>query len=561
MTRAGGRSALALVLLALGGCASPGAVVRLVRDPAARAVRAQVDGGVVEGVAAPGGRAWLGLAYAEPPVGPLRWRAPRGPLPWAGVRKAVRPGGDCVQNLSPGALLGRPGGLFVRGREDCLVLNVYAPPDAVEGAGLPVMVWLHGGGYAAGTAANYDPSRLATRRGVVMVTLNYRLGAFGFLAHPALSAEDPAAGSGDYALLDQQAALRWVRDNVAAFGGDPSRVTLWGQSAGGFSACHQLHAPGARGLFARVIVESGACTGRGDNLPLARAEAAGRRFARDLGCPRDGAAAAACLRRAPAGRVARVVSHRPGVLGPNSWGAVAGGPVLPRPAADAFAAGEFAPVPVLMGTNADEGRLFAYLLRLTGRLGSAKSYRAVLAAAYGADAPLVEARYPVAAYGSPALAYARAVTDGAFRCPLARAAPLLAARAPVWTYVFADRRAPSVLPRLPGFPPLGAYHGAEIAYVFQRPWILADPRRLDAAGRRLSDDMQARWAAFARTGAPDAPGLDRWLRWPASHLFAPAGATPAAAPPDADTCALWTRLEADGSASGGPVPPVTPPRA
>ena len=168
------------------------------------------------------------------------------------MRSATRLGGDCVQNLSPRSLLGRPGGLFVRGREDCLILNVYAPSNAVAGQGWPVMVWLHGGGFSAGTAGNYDPSLLAQKQGMVVVTLNYRLGALGFLALSGLRAEDPAAGTGDYGLLDQHAALRWVRDNITAFGGDPRRVTLWASRSSSMcrrrwptSACRRCSSPDA----------------------------------------------------------------------------------------------------------------------------------------------------------------------------------------------------------------------------------------------------------------------------------------------------------------------------
>ena len=522
-----GRMAGLTALLALSACATPGGVPRLVHAPEAQPALVEVTGGRVRGVAADGGKAWLGLPYAHAPVGPLRWRAPQPASPWVGVRSATRLGGDCVQNLSPRSLLGRPGGLFVRGREDCLVLNVYAPSNAVAGQGWPVMVWLHGGGFSAGTAGNYDPSLLAQKQGMVVVTLNYRLGALGFLALSGLRAEHPVAGTGDYGLLDQQAALRWVRDNITAFGGAPRRVTLWGESAGGFSVCQQLAAPGAAGPFARTIIESGACTAPALNAPMQLAKAAGALTARDLGCA-DPAAAPACLRRLPAHRLAQAVSHRRGALGSNSSGPVVGGPTLPLPAAEAFQRGRFAHVPVLMGTNRNEGRLFAYLQQLTGRLWTVGGYRQLLRAEYGDRAPEVEARYPAALYGAPAAAWVALVTDEDFACPTAETARLLAPQVPVRLYLLDDTQAPSQLPHLPFFPRLGAYHASEIAYVLQRPWNLADPSRFDAGQRRLSRAMQDAWGRFARTGELDGSDQPDWPQPPFSRRLAPTTSEPEA---------------------------------
>jgi para-nitrobenzyl esterase len=484
-------------------------VARLVGDPAARPAPVRIADGELVGAASPFGKAWLGVPYAAPPVGALRWRAPQPVVAWTTPRPSLRTGHDCVQNLSPTALQGRPGGWFVHGSEDCLVLNVYSPSNATAGQGWPVMVWLHGGGFVAGTSANYDPSLLAQKQGVIVVTLNYRLGAFGFLAHPALSAEDPAVGSGDYALLDQQAALRWVATNIAAFGGDPKRVTLFGQSAGGFSVCHQLTAPGATGLFAGAIIESGACTASDLNVPMAQAQAAGLRTAQDLGCE-DPATAPACLRAASAGRVARAVSHRPGALGVSAWAAAVGGPVLPLSMPQAFASGRFAHLPVLMGVTHDEGRLFAVLQKASGHLWSDRSYAAVIRQAYGDRADAVLAAYPAA--GAPDQAYARVITDQAFACPEQALARWLAPQAPTHLYAFDDPAPPYAFPNPPGFPSLGAYHASEIVYLLQRPWIVADPARFSPAQWRLSEQMQTAWADFARTGDPNGPGAPAWPR-------------------------------------------------
>ncbi|MHB8287341.1 MAG: carboxylesterase/lipase family protein [Caulobacteraceae bacterium] len=537
-------AALVWAGLNLSACVSPGGVAQIVGDRAARPAHVRIADGELIGAAAPRGKAWLGVPYAAPPVGPLRWRAPQPVAAWTTPRLSLRTGHDCTQNLSPRALEGRPGGWFVHGSEDCLVLNVYAPSNATAGQGWPVMVWLHGGGFVAGTAANYDPSLLAQKQGVIVVTLNYRLGALGFLAHPALSGEDPQAGSGDYALLDQQAALRWVAANIAAFGGDPRRVTLFGQSAGAFSVCHQMTAPGAAGLFSGAIIESGACTSPDLNVPVAQAEAAGRLTAADLGCV-DDATALACLRAVPAKRVMRAVSHRPGALGVNSWAAAIGGPVLPLSMPQAFATGRFAHMPVLMGVAHDEGRLFAVMQKAAGRLWSDSSYDAVIRQAYGGQGETVLAAYPAPADGGPAMAYASVITDQAFACPTTELAGWLESQVPTHLYAFDDPAPPYAFPTPPGFPDLGAYHASEIVYILQRPWIVADPARFTPAQWALSDQMQSAWGAFARTGDPNGPGAPAWPR------ATEASPVVLSLSPDAirtetslgeHHCALWTRL-------------------
>ena len=530
--------------LSLSACVSPGGVAQIVRDPAAQPAPVRIADGELIGAASKRGKAWLGVPYAAPPVGPLRWRAPQPVAAWSAPRPSVRTGHDCVQNLSPRSLEGKPGGWFVHGSEDCLVLNVYAPSNAVAGQGWPIMVWLHGGGFVAGTSANYDPSLLAQKQGVIVVTLNYRLGALGFLAHPALSAEDPQAGSGDYALLDQEAALRWVAANISAFGGDPKRVTLFGQSAGGFSVCHQMTSPAAAGLFTAAIIESGACTSPDLNVPLTQAEAAGKRTAGDLGCT-DAATTLACLRALPAGRVMRAVSHRAGALGVNGWGAVVGGPVLPLSMPQAFASGRFAHMPVLMGTAHDEGRLFAVMQKAAGRLWSDPSYRGVIRQAYGEEGDVILADYPARSDGGPATAYADVITDQAFACPTTTLAGWLAPQVPTYLYAFDDPAPPYAFPNPPGFPSLGAYHASEIVYILQRPWIVADPARFSPAQRALSDQMQAAWGAFARTGDPNAPGSSIWPRATAASpvvlSFSP-DAIHTETGLGEHHCALWTRL-------------------
>src|SRR5690606_22015473 len=246
-----------------------------------------------------------GVPYAAPPLGPLRFAPPAAPEPWTEVRDASQVGSICLQPTGAGA-------------EDCLTLNVYRPAQRDPSAALPVMVWIHGGSFVIGAGSGYDPRRLVEENGIVVVTLNYRLGVLGFMAHPALTAESPEGLSGDYGLMDQQAALRWVRDNIAAFGGDPAQVTIQGQSAGGASVCAQLASPPAAGLFARAVIQSASCA----SAPLALAEAQGTALASALGCG-DAASVAECLRALPANALAAAAT---GAL----FGPIVGGEFLPE---------------------------------------------------------------------------------------------------------------------------------------------------------------------------------------------------------------------------------------
>ena len=495
---------------ALGGCdLEPGRVDGIVHADDVQPRRVETASGPVLGAAASAGQAFLGIPYAAAPVGPLRWRAPQPPSPWTEPRDATRLGPSCLQNLALSAQVGGHGGGPTLGQEDCLTLNVYAPPDAAAGADRPVMVWLHGGAFVLGTSGQYDPSALARREGVIVVTVNYRLGALGFLAHPALRGEP---GEGAFALLDQRAALAWVRRDIAAFGGDPRRVTLFGQSAGAWSACYQMASPGSAGLFSRVVLQSGACVIPETSVTADVAEAGGSRMAGELGC--TGPDALACLRALPAEDVVEAAPERPGVTGPNSWAPVAGADVLPLSPRAAFAAGRFARVPVIDGTDRDEGRLFSYLRGLRADLLTEASYEAEILRLFGARASAILADYPASAFDSPKAAYAAVLTDGYFACAALDFDRIVGARAPVYAYEFDDPDAPFALPTLPFSGGLGSYHTSEIAYVFGRPWALADPSRFDDAQARLSATMQDLWGSFARDGRPE--GASAWTRFGAS---------------------------------------------
>jgi len=472
---------LALALL-LSACAThPGKVpsVRFASD--AERVLATTNDGVVRGVEGAGVRAFLGVPFAAPPTGDLRWRAPQPVRGWSGVRGATRTGSDCTQALGRKAILGGGGGLVV-GSEDCLYLNVYAPAGQTAAA-RPVMVYLHGGAFTIGSGANYDPSRLAAEQDRVVVTVNFRLGALGWLAHPGFATDGEGVG-GNWGLMDQQAALRWVQANISAFGGDPDDVTLFAESSGAWSACYLMASPGSRGLYSRVILQSGPCLEPSSLNAAADAAKAGPAFAASVGCDD-----VACLRAAPARRIARAASTRSGINGPGSWGPVFGDAMVPVSPATAFATGDFVRTPVIVGTNTDEGRLFAVEVRDMDR------YNKETVWLYGADGERALQRYPVGPEG-PAVAIAQSFTDSRFACPSDALRRVLSRHAPTYGYEFADRAAPFLLPDWITGLDMGAYHASELAYVFGTSWLFADTGRWTPEQRALSERMMGLWVGF-----------------------------------------------------------------
>jgi para-nitrobenzyl esterase len=467
------------------------------------------DDGAVRGVAGSGGYAFLGLPYAAPPTGDLRWRPPAPPAEWHGVRDATQFAPSCPQPVPNPSL--PPGPLS----EDCLYLNVNTPAlpggdgdnrlrrSSGEGGdgGLPVIVWIHGGGLTKDAGRNYDPAKLAAD-GIVAVTINYRLGALGFLAHPALASR-PGGPAGNYGLMDQQAALRWVHDNIARFGGNPDNVTIAGESAGGLSVLAQLVSPGARGLFQKAIIESGSFAL--NQQPLATAEAAGKALANAAGCPGQTARTAQCLRNLAA---QTLVNSIPGDLIPG----VVDGKVLTEPIGTALAAGRFARVPVLNGTNTDEERLFVtFGLTVSGGTDVLMPEHPVTAAGYQSDiasvlgvpaarAAAIAAEYPLTAYPSPDVAFSALVGDANFACPALQIDQETSARVPTYAYEFNDNNAPELFaPTLEG-PPV-ATHASEEQYLFDLPNV-PFPAPLTAGQQALAASMRAAWASFAATGNP-----------------------------------------------------------
>ena len=437
----------------------------------------------------PGGYAFRGLPYAAPPTGHLRWRAPQPPASWSGIRDATQYAPSCPQKPS---LFQPPGPQS----EDCLYLNV-STPTLRRDAKRPVLVWIHGGGFTQDGALNYDGTKLAAD-GVVVVTINYRLGALGFLAHPALASR-PGGPAGNYGLMDQQAALRWVKHDIARFGGDPHNVTIAGQSAGGVSVLAHLVSPRSRGLFERAIVESGAFAL--NQVPLAQAETFGTTFADQVGC-RD--QTADCLRHVPADTL---VNAFPDAAIPG----VVDGKVLREPIGAALAAGHFARVPILNGMNHNEEWIFVAGLQLAvsrrhvrsgARADRRATYESVIASVLGVSAPrasAIAAEYPLTAYPAAILALSVLVSDANFACPALQVDRWTARRVPTFAYEFDDDTAPQIFAG-PDLPPI-ATHSSEIQYLFDQP-NAPFPATLNATQETLADSMRAAWANFAAEGNP-----------------------------------------------------------
>jgi para-nitrobenzyl esterase len=439
---------------------------------------------------------FLGIPYAAPPVGRLRWRAPQPAAHWSGVRDATTFGPHCAQPATPFGV--------ASSSEDCLYLNVFAPAGRKDGGDddRPVMVWIHGGGLLIGESDDYDPAKFVAD-GTVVVTINYRLGALGFLAHPAL-ADRPGGSSGAYGLMDQQAALRWVQRNIREFGGNPRKVTIAGESAGGLSVLAHVASPGARGLFARAIVQSGPFL---TQTPLAEAETAGETFAAKVGCVSQ---TAACLRGVPvsviqANDTQSLNGYTPGVVD---------GEVLTQSIGTALVSGQFNRVPIINGTNHDEARLFAAVSELQGAPVTEANYQAAIASTLGvsaAVAAVVATQYPLSAYPSPAVAFSAVGTDAIFACPALKLDELASKFVPTFAYEFNDENAPQrFLP--PVSFPYGAAHASEIQYLFDLPTApIAGP--LTAQQEKLAASMRRYWAHFAARGFPSRPSEPLWPRF------------------------------------------------
>jgi len=438
----------------------------------------RTDRGAVQGVRAPGVESFLGIRYAAPPVGALRWRPPQPAAAWPGTAPATAYGARCAAAASTNGARTEA--------EDCLFVNVQRPTGLRRGERRPVYVFIHGGGLTNGSSNQADMAAMVRATGVLGVSFNYRLGVLGFLGLPGLTAE--AGESGNYGFQDQQAALRWIKRNVAAFGGDPARVTVGGESAGGWSVCGHLVAPGSRGLLSQAMIQSGSCLTR--TQPAA--EAAGTALATAVGCTN-----VACLRNTS---VARLIDAPSG-----GFALVRGTPTLPADPAVAVANGDFARVPVVIGANRDEGRTFAQ-----GFIGATREqYEAWVGQNGGAP---VLTRYPwpaVADRFTAAYLIGAIMTDAGLiarigGCPQRTLSHDFARWTRTWSYEFAHRTGPGLTP-IPGYV-WGAGHAAELAYLFPS-FDNGTPiaPTFNRGERRLALEMKRAWGAFARGGSPGWP--------------------------------------------------------
>ena len=486
-----------LLALALTGASALGAADTVVR------INTGLIQGEVTGVARDV-RVFRGIPYAAPPVGDLRWKPPKEPAPWQGVRDGREFGPACEQRDQAAAYEFYQSD-FRRRSEDCLYLSVYTPAESDSGP-FPVMVWIHGGALTNGTGASYDGAMLA-RKGVVVVTINYRLNVFGFLGHPALSEESEHGSSGLYGILDQVAALRWVQKNIRVFGGDPDRVMIFGESAGSWSVCYLMASPLARGLFHRAIGQSGGVFGPMPPLKSSKpgepsVEAVGEQLFASHGADSSSDPLAA-MRSKPARELLEGVRlgqfRSPPVDG---W-------AFPQEVRDLFAQGRHNDVPVIVGSNEDE----ASALYHTTAPKNAAEFRQSVRQSYGTEADAFLGLYPADTDTQAVQSHYRSRTERGFTWPMHRWARTVegsGGRA----YLYYFRR----IPPGPWSERYGAYHGAEVIYVFGLVWPWkerpaaphAREHPYEQIDRELSDSMSSYWVNFARTGDPNAGGLPQW---------------------------------------------------
>jgi len=511
---------IGVVLLSFGAKASDVAPTHVV----------MTDNGPVRGVETQSLDEFLGIPYAAPPVGKLRWKPPRAHDRWTKPLSVVAFGNECTQ---PGSSAGE-----VAGSEDCLFLNIFRPHQQKgqkPPKHLPVIVYIHGGGLRilSGNFDNVTPALLQNGN-VIVASMNYRLGTLGFFSHPAL--DDEGHLNGNYGLMDQQFALKWLRRNIAAFGGDPHRITIFGTSAGALSVYSQLASPTAAGLFQRAIAVSGSYEGgftryQQSIVPIATAEGDGESFAAKFGC-----ITARCLREIPAAQI--VLAQQRGDFFP-----VIDGIVLRQTPGAAFASGQFNQVPVISGTSHDDYR---FVVAIQFDFGSGPLTEAGYPAAIAGllDLPethpfvnLVNSLYPLSNYDNNAsIALGAVGTDRVFACPALSAHESLARWVPTYVYEFNDENAPSFFDRPVSFP-LGAYHTVEILYLLRTD-------QLDPDQHQLSDIMINYWTQFAATGDPNSADVPEWPLFDSSNqqiqsMLPPTPQTETGFASD-HMCAFWT---------------------
>lgn len=511
----------ALLLSACGGSteASPPSDAAVEVDPCASDVAARpgtviTDRGAVTGTEAGATWAFRGVPFASA----VRFKRPEPVACWKGEKAANAWAPKCAQLDDAG----KP-----TGSEDCLALNVWAPK--AQAAPRAVMVFIHGGGHAVGSASEqlpdgtylYDGASLATKGDVVVVTIQYRVGPLGWLAHPALAAEDPNQSSGMLGHLDQVAALTWVKSNIARFGGDPARVTIFGESAGGVSVCSLVASPLAKGLFTAAIMQSGGCPGKA----RADAEAHGKKVAEAAGC-----ADAECLRKLPLDKLLTAIPATVVVAGRGGdYTTVVDGYAMPSPPLERIAAGAHNAVPFVFGSNTDETS------RSVPKMDTEAEYQAAVRALLPALADQILAQYPVAEYGTPRRAYVALTSDAKFVCPLRHVGAALekGQSQPAHRYVF-GYVAENVQPLVKA---LGAAHGSELLYVFDHLRVSGyTPTARDQA---MADALITHWSTLAKTGAVAFP---KWERATDPHIFFDDTATTNANGVRTKQCDFWDTI-------------------
>jgi para-nitrobenzyl esterase len=470
------RTLTTALMLMSGACVAPPPHVNSSASPRGSVGdTVKTNQGMVQGAIADGVAVFKGLPFAAPPTGEFRWRAPQPPAKWTDTRNASAFSPTCAQ------------------AEDCLYLNVYEPADVKQGDRLPVMVWIHGGAFLFGAGSLYDGSQFA-RRGVIVVTVNYRLGRAGWFAHPSLTAENPKGLLGNYGLLDQIAALQWVRDNIGAFGGDRKNVTLFGESAGAISINYLMLAPQAKGLFSKAIAESG--FGRLAATPISIVEQSGVAFAEKSGVHGTGVEAAKALRALP---FPDLSANAPPIGAPGQILPMADGKLISGSAAEGFSKGLEAHVPYLLGGNSDEASLTRRGLNAAGRLAAIQVSRDAFLAAYDpdrtADADRIMARY---------------FTDTSISEPDRDLGRIHANHgSPTYLYHF------SYVPQAQRATLFGLPHGGEITYVFNTPRATG----FDDEGKAIAAAANSYWTQFAKTGDPGSAGGPQWPRFFADEEF------------------------------------------
>jgi para-nitrobenzyl esterase len=476
-----------------------------VAGPPLQTSRVHVANGVLEGVISADDkvRTFKGVPYAAPPVGPLRWKEPRPAAAWEGVRRASEYGARCMQGSIYADMIFRDSGPS----EDCLYLNLWMPAHPAA-ARLPVMVWIYGGGFAAGSTSEprQDGGNLS-KQGVLVVSMNYRLGIFGFFSHPELTKESGHDASGNYGLLDQLAALRWVHDNIAAFGGDPGNVTIFGESAGSSSVSALVASPLAKGLFQRAIGESGSVFNLSRELrSRAASEEADVHFAQNA----FGASSLEALRSKPAADVlSAALEHKDA-----RFSMIVDGYVLPESPYAIYSAGKQSHVPLLAGFNADEGSSRSIF-------GEKEPTPANLAAqlrdSFQGRADEVIQLYPAASDEQAKRAAEELSRDKGVGYAMWKWLELQSNTAHVVTYRYQFDRARPLPPGSTGDLKPRAFHSAEIEYVFSMLPHTANP--WPAEDKRISELMSTYWANFAKTGDPNGPGLPKWPAYNSGDAF------------------------------------------